>query len=216
IAGHLGEFLPAKLNACILCHLPEKAGVDGKPHNPFGARLKEMGPELAKAGRPNDLPSRFDAIADEDSDGDGVPNIIEILTGHAPGDANDNPTIEEIAAAKKTLVEYRRFQSRYPWKPYAPVQRPEVPTAGINPAARWARNSIDQFIAAEHEARGLKPRPEAGKSALLRRVYLDLTGLAPTTEELHAFLNDASPDAYEKVVEKLLASPAYGERWGRH
>jgi hypothetical protein len=213
IADHLGEFLPAKLNACVLCHLPDQAGVEGKPHNPFGARLKAIGIELAKAGRPSDLPSRFDAIAEEDSDGDGVPNLIEILTGHAPGDASDKPTPEEIAAAKKTLVDLRRFQSRYPWKPYSPVTRPE-PSA-VN-GRDWVRTPIDRFIAAEHEARGLKPRPEAGKAALLRRVYLDLTGLAPTPEELHAFLNDPSPDAYEKVVEKKLASPAYGERWGRH
>src|SRR5262245_14359010 len=159
IAGHLGEFLPAKLNACILCHLPDKVGVEGKPHNPFGARLKAIGIELASAGRPNDLPSRFDAIADEDSDGDGVPNIIEILTGHAPGDPSDKPTIEEIAAAKKSLVEYRRFQSRYPWKPYAPVARPEPPAVK---STAWVRTPIDRFIAAEREARGLKARPEAG------------------------------------------------------
>src|SRR5262249_20577496 len=151
IADHLGDFLPAKLNACVLCHLPEQAGVEGKPHNPFGARLKAIGIELAKAGRPSDLPSRFDAIAEEDSDGEGVPNVIEILTGHAPGDASDKPTPEEIAAAKKTLVDLRRFQSRYPWKPYSPVTRPE-PSA-VN-GRDWVRTPIDRFIAVEHEARG--------------------------------------------------------------
>ncbi len=80
----------------------------------------------------------------------------------------------------------------------------------------WSRNPIDAFIAAEHEARGLKPRPEASKTVLLRRVYLDLIGLPPSPEELHAFLADSSQDAYEKVVDRLLASPLYGERWGRH
>ena len=80
----------------------------------------------------------------------------------------------------------------------------------------WVRNPIDAFIAAEHEEHGLKPRPEAARAVLLRRVYLDLIGLPPTPEELHAFLADESPDAYEKVVDRLLASPQYGERWGRH
>src|SRR5205085_2596953 len=64
--------------------------------------------------------------------------------------------------------------------------------------------------------RGLTPRPEASKATLLRRVYFDLTGLPPAADELHAFLKDESPDAYEKVVDRLLASPRYGERWGRH
>src|SRR5262249_38751959 len=67
-----------------------------------------------------------------------------------------------------------------------------------------------------HEERGLKPRPEAPREVLLRRVYVDLIGLPPTREQLRSFLADKSPDAYEKVVEQLLASPQYGERWGRH
>jgi hypothetical protein len=81
---------------------------------------------------------------------------------------------------------------------------------------RWARNPIDNFIAAEHQARGLAPRLEASKEILLRRVYLDLIGLPPTPSEQRAFLIDPSPDAYEKVVDRLLADPRYGERWGRH
>src|SRR5262245_10462839 len=107
ITGHLGEFLPAKLNVSILCHLPAKPGVEGKPHNPFGARIKAMGAELAKTGRPSDIASRFDAIAEDDSDGDGIPNLIEILTGHFPGDPNDKPSIEEVSQARKTLADYR-------------------------------------------------------------------------------------------------------------
>lgn len=92
-------------------------------------------------------------------------------------------------------------------------QRPPVP----HPAnAKWVRNPVDAFIAAEHQKRGLQPSPPAEKPVLLRRLYLTLTGLPPTPEELHSFLSDRSPDAYEKVVERLLASPAYGERWARH
>src|SRR5579859_4875995 len=102
ITSHLGRFLPAKLNACTLCHLPDNPKDEGeKPHNAFGARMKAVAAELKKAGKPADFASRFDAIADEDSDGDGVPNIIEILTGHNPGDPNDKPTPEEITNARR-------------------------------------------------------------------------------------------------------------------
>jgi len=92
----------------------------------------------------------------------------------------------------------------------------EKPVRHDPPAATGARTPVDAFIAAEHEARGLRPRPEAPKPLLLRRLYLDLTGLPPTAEELAEFLGDAAPDAYEKVVDRLLEDPRYGERWARH
>jgi len=96
---------------------------------------------------------------------------------------------------------------------FKPVMRPAVPQLQCAP---WAGNPIDKFVGAQHEARGLIPRPDAAPAVLLRRVTLDLIGLPPTPDELHAFLNDRSPDAYERVVDRLLASPHYGERWGRH
>ena len=80
----------------------------------------------------------------------------------------------------------------------------------------WVRNPIDAFIAARHQEAGVSPVPPARKELLLRRVYLDLIGLPPSRQQLHAFLKDDSPDAYEKVVDQLLASKHYGERWGRH
>jgi hypothetical protein len=83
------------------------------------------------------------------------------------------------------------------------------------PAVR-ARNPIDAFVLAKLGAQKLKPNPPADKITLLRRAYLDLTGLPPSPEEAQAFLADNSPAAYEKVVDRLLASPQYGERWGRH
>jgi hypothetical protein len=95
------------------------------------------------------------------------------------------------------------------WAYVKPV-RAEPPPGG------WGRNAVDAFVAREHEARGLHPRPEAPRSVLLRRVCLDLIGLPPTRDELRAFLADESPDAYEKVVDRLLADPRHGERWARH
>ncbi len=82
--------------------------------------------------------------------------------------------------------------------------------------AAWTQNPVDAFVAAEHERRGLTASPPASKPVLLRRVYLDLIGLPPTRSEMQAFLADESPDAYDKVVARLLDSPHYGERWGRH
>ena len=96
---------------------------------------------------------------------------------------------------------------------YVPPVRPSVPI----PVGRdWSSNPIDAFVAAAHKSKGLHASPPASKDLLLRRVYLDLAGLPPTREELHAFRADPSPGAYEKVVDRLLASPRYGERWGRH
>jgi hypothetical protein len=97
---------------------------------------------------------------------------------------------------------------------FRPPVRPEVPTSVSDPA--WLDNPIDAFLAAAHDRQGLTHRPPADKATLLRRVALDLTGLAPTREELRAFLDDPAEDAYERAVDRLLASPRYGERWGRH
>jgi len=91
--------------------------------------------------------------------------------------------------------------------------RPSIPKVRN---VAWVRNAIDAYIAESHEKQGLVPQPEVDKRLLLRRVYLDLIGLPPTQQETEAFLSDASTDAYEKVVDRLLASPQYGERWGRH
>ena len=82
--------------------------------------------------------------------------------------------------------------------------------------ADWPKNPIDRFILAELESTNLKPSPETDKITLLRRVHLDVIGLPPTPDEVKAFLADQRPNAYEVIVERLLASPRYGERWGRH
>jgi len=96
---------------------------------------------------------------------------------------------------------------------FQPIQRPEPPP--VTQAAQ-VRNAIDQFILAKLESEGIAPSPEADKVTLIRRLSLDLTGLPPSPAEVDAFLADNSPDAYEKVVDRLLGSPHYGERWARH
>ena len=82
--------------------------------------------------------------------------------------------------------------------------------------ARWVRNQIDAFVLTRLERERIAPSPEADRPTLLRRLYLDLIGLPPTTQEARAFLGDRRPEAYEQVVDELLASPHFGERWGRH
>jgi hypothetical protein len=103
--------------------------------------------------------------------------------------------------------EQRRFWS------FQPVQTVTAPAVK---STRWPRSDLDRFILAALEAKGLRPAPPADKRTLLRRATFDLTGLPPTPAEVDAFLKDTSPDAFRRVVDRLLASPAYGERWGRH
>ncbi len=96
---------------------------------------------------------------------------------------------------------------------FQPIQRPPLPPVKDR---AWPRNDLDVFVLARLEKEHLTPAPEADRPTLLRRLSLDLLGLPPSPQEIDAFERDPSPDAYEKVVERLLASPHYGERWGRH
>ena len=96
---------------------------------------------------------------------------------------------------------------------FQPVAKPQLPRVGDN---AWAKAPIDSFVLAKLEANNLSPSPPADRATLLRRAHLTLIGLPPTYEETQAFLRDDSPDAFANVVDRLLASPHYGERWGRH
>jgi hypothetical protein len=121
--------------------------------------------------------------------------------------------MELTAEQKQVLKRWIESGAEYEqhWAFVAPKQAP-LP-AVKQPA--WPRNAIDRFVLARLEAAGLRPSPQADKYTLIRRLSLDLVGLPPTTEEVDAFVNDSSPGAYERVVDRLLASPQYGERWAR-
>ena len=150
--------------------------------------------------------------------------VVEMVTGASgirmpPKDEGEPLNESQIALIKKWIDEGARAPAeptppdpRDHWA-YQPPVRSDVPTLTNAP---WVRNLVDAFIAAGHESHGLVPMESAGKSVLMRRVYLDLVGLPPSRDELQAFLADESPDAYERVVDRLLASPQYGERWARH
>ncbi len=113
----------------------------------------------------------------------------------------------QAAPGKPITPEQRAFWS------FQPLKEPTVPAVKEK---SWAKTNIDHFVLAKLEAKGMKPVAPADKKALIRRVTLDLIGLPPTPEEVDAFVSDKSSNAYEKVVDRLLASPRYGERWGRH
>lgn len=123
----------------------------------------------------------------------------------------DGPALneKEINTLKKWIEQGAKYDKH--WSFSAP-QEPELPDVS---QPDWCNNGIDNFILRKLDQQGLKPSPEADRQTLIRRLSLHLTGLPPTIDEINAFLNDDSPNAYEKVVDRLLDSPAYGERWAR-
>jgi cytochrome c553 len=138
---------------------------------------------------------------------------IEILTRWVKEGLPWTPGAELPRPAKKVVqkkgitAEDRQY---WAYQPVRPVKTPTVKNSA------WVRNPIDAFVLAKLEAKGLSPAPPADRVALVRRVYYDLIGLPPTPEEVDAFVNDASADAYEKLLDRLLASNHYGEKWGRY
>ena len=116
------------------------------------------------------------------------------------------------AMAAPALPDEFTPQQRAYWA-FQPVVRPAAPVVA---GAEWGRNAIDGFVLRALREKGLQPSPPAGRITLMRRAYFDLVGLPPEPEDVREFLADDSPRAYERLVERLLASPHYGERWGRH
>lgn len=116
----------------------------------------------------------------------------------------------EVDLIRRWIAEGAEWESHWAFQKPRPQQPPPVKNDA------WVHTPIDAFILARLEMAGLAPNPPADKIALLRRAYYDLTGLPPTPEEIDAFLADNLPDAFEKVVDRLLESPRYGERWARH
>jgi hypothetical protein len=133
--------------------------------------------------------------------------LKEWIQRGAPWPESSGSSAGFIRTSGAITAEDRQFWSFQPVKPQA---QPAVKDAA------WLRQSIDSFVLAALEAEGLEPAKEADKRTLLRRASFDLTGLPPTLEEVSSFLADESPDTYERLIDRLLASPRYGERWGRH
>jgi hypothetical protein len=136
---------------------------------------------------------------------------IDILTRWVKS-GSPYPDTAGVAALPGSRAMQVTAQDRAYWA-YRPVQRPAVPA--VKDSA-WLRNPLDALILAKLEAKGLAPAAPADRRALARRVYFDLIGLPPTPEAIDTFVNDQATDAYERLVDRLLASPQYGEKWARH
>jgi mono/diheme cytochrome c family protein len=153
--------------------------------------------------------------------------LLDYVSGENPEmpKRGEKLTPAEIAALRTWIAagapwpEERQLEDKYlasaDWWSLRPLRRPALPELTAEDAA-WARNPLDRFVVARLRAEGLGPSAEADRRTLIRRLSFDLAGLPPTPEEVAAFLADDDPRAYDKLVDRLLDSPSYGERWARH
>jgi mono/diheme cytochrome c family protein len=197
------DIRPILSDNCFACHGP----------------AEERGGELR-------LDARDDAIEDRGGYAaivPGKPDESEILRRILSHDADEvmpppkakkpKLTPAQIELLRRWIAEGAAYQNHWAFEP---LEKVTPPASTADATLAWARNPIDAFVEARLQAEGLTPSPEAPMEILLRRVALDLVGLQPTPEEIAAFVADPSPDAYERAVDRLLASPHHGERWGRH
>ena len=208
LEAYSAKIRPLLAEQCFSCHggLKQEAGLR-LDTVALMAEGGESGAVIAKGDPDKSL--LFERVSDPDPasrmppEGEGVPLSAEQLAmlsdwikAGCPAPADEKPEADP----------------RDHWA-FQPRVRPAVP-AVKNTA--WVKNPIDAFLAQKHEQAGVAPQPEAPRHVLVRRLYLDLIGLPPQPEELAAIQADTSADWYEKLVEKLLADPRHGERWGRH
>ena len=141
--------------------------------------------------------------------------LVRRVTSHDPDERMPAGGAEPLAAGEIETLR-RWIEGGATWEghwAFEAIKKPDVPAVKD---AGWVRNPIDAFVLARLEAEGVRPSPEADRRVLIRRLSLDLLGLPPVPEEVEAFVSDTGDDAYERLVDRLLASPHFGERWGRH
>ncbi len=185
---------------CYTCHGPDAAARKGK----LRLDVREAAIAERKGGA-------FAIVPDDVEESELVYRILtddpdEVMP---PPESKMTLTKAQKATLKQWIAEGAKYEKHWAY------ERPKRGTLPKVENTKWSRNEIDRFILAALEQRGWKPSPEANKPALIRRVSLDLTGLPPTPAEVKAFLADTSPKAYEKLVDRLLAKPTYGEHWAR-
>ena len=203
------QIRPILAKNCLMCHGPSikqagldlsnrdallRGGDDGPVVVPGDSNASRLYKLVAHQAEPA-MPYKGNKLSDDE--------IAKIGAWIQAGVPFDGPVASQAGASA-------------PVETHWAFRKPLRPTIPAVKNAAWVRNPIDAFILAAQETRGLTAAPEADPRVLLRRVYLDLIGLPPTPAEIHAFLSDPSKSAYDKVVDRLLASPRYGERWGRH
>ncbi len=208
------EALPVLEANCIRCHGPNmtkgKLRLDTREGVLKGGKV---GPAVA-LDSPEDS-SLIEAInhggLKMPPDGKLAAKDIDTLTRWVKAGVPWKPGV--VAGDKYIAVGVKITEESKNYWAYKPVQHPAVPKVKNK---EWVRNPVDAFILAKLEAKGLTPALPAERAALLRRATYDLTGLPPTPEEVDAFVKDTAAAAYEKLIDRLLASPHYGEKWGRH
>ncbi|HVW02321.1 MAG TPA: DUF1553 domain-containing protein [Planctomycetaceae bacterium] len=191
------EVQPLIAKRCVRCHGPDQAK--------GGVRLDSKEGVLAEgeSGEHPVVPKDLEAS--------------ELLRRISSEDQLERMPPEGKPLTKSEIDVIRRWIAQgAEWQEHWGFRKPAHPEAPTVKNQEWVKNPIDAFILARLEAKGLQPNPPAEKAALIRRAYYDLTGLPPTPEEVAQFVADSDPQAYEKLIDKLLESPRYGERWGRH
>lgn len=222
IAFYETKVLPILKASCYSCH--QGRGSSGQLEMSTRASLLKggtSGPGVVLSSPPNNSL----IIKAINNDGRNMPPTgklpqgqIDILTKWVEMGLPMSATTAKVSTSTKSDIASKKgpppvnAETMSFWS-FRPVRRPAVPAVQNK---TWVSNPIDAFILSKLEKSGLTPAPTASRTALLRRVTYDLTGLPPTPQEVNAFLADKSPNAYEKVVDRLLASPRYGEQWGRH
>jgi mono/diheme cytochrome c family protein len=206
---------PLLAKRCFQCHGAETqegglrldsrqhllAGADGQPvvvaGNPDQSRL------VAAVRRQGELQMPPDDPLPE-ADIETLVTWVKLGLPWPKSETPEAPTLTRQQRYDMAVQEHWAFQ---------PIQRPAMPVVAN---AAWARNPLDRFVLFQLEQANLTPSPQADRRTLIRRATFDLLGLPPTPEEVAAFVDDPGQDAYGRLIDRLLASPRYGERWGRH
>lgn len=194
------DIRPILSENCFQCHGPDEETREAELRlDTFAGATEDRGGSVAiTAGDPaaSDVMDRI-TTADED-------------LRMPPASTGKRLSKQQIDLLQRWIAQGATYQKHWSFEPVVRWPLPDVRDT------QWPTNAIDYFVLAKLEANGLSPSPEADRYTLIRRVYLDFLGLPPAVEAVDAFVNDHRPDAYQRMVDRVLASPRFGERWGRH
>ncbi|HEU5115255.1 MAG TPA: DUF1549 domain-containing protein, partial [Isosphaeraceae bacterium] len=205
---------PILVDHCLACHGPDKQKAGLRLDAADSMRTGGDSGPVIEPGNPEDSllveTIGYESVTRMPPRGKLAPEQVEALTEWVRIGA---PMPEASSSAPEPAKPAIDLESARSFWSFQPVQDPSPPSVSDS---SWTRSPLDRFVLARLESEGLSPAPQADRHALIRRVSFDLTGLPPTPEEVEAFVSDQAPDAYERLIERLLSSPAYGERWARH
>lgn len=189
------DIRPILADKCFKCHGPDEKSraAELRLDTREGALRERDGTHPLVPGKPDQSEAYLRIISTDDNE--RMP----------PKDSGLSLTKGQVELVKRWIEQGAPWQEHWAFEP---IRVPELPAVTRKD---WGKNAIDQFVLARLESLKLSPSPEASRETLIRRVSLDLTGLPPTPQEIDSFLADKSPTAYEKVVDRLLASPRFGE-----